>query len=88
MLRDELVQREDCEMLLINALAIDMEWNDSFDTLDTSGEDFYLADGTTMQATTMNNETSSDDVSYYKDNHVTALTMNLKKYENTQLKKI
>lgn len=40
MLRDETVQNPDNEMLLINALAIDMEWEDSFDSKDTTGADF------------------------------------------------
>lgn len=85
MLRDETVQNPDNEMLLINALAIDMEWEDSFDSKDTRGADFYLEDGSSMNATTMHLETSSDSVSYYKDKGITALTMDLKEYNNTQL---
>lgn len=85
MLRDETVQNPDNEMLLINALAIDMEWEDSFDSKDTRGADFYLEDGSSMNATTMHLKTSSDSVSYYKDKGITALTMDLKEYNNTQL---
>ena len=40
MLRDELVQNLDLKMLLINALAIDMEWKSSFDYADTYGKTF------------------------------------------------
>ena len=85
MLRDETVQNPDNIMLLINALAIDMEWENQFDPKDTGGSNFYLEDGSTMSATTMHLENSSDSVSYYKDSNVTALTMDLKEYEDTQL---
>ncbi len=85
MLRDESVQNPDNKMLLINALAIDMKWENPFDSEDTRGSDFYLEDGSSMNATTMHLETSSDNVSYYKDKDITALTMDLKEYNDTQL---
>lgn len=83
--RNEVVQNPNCVMLLINALAIDMEWAISFDTNDTLGKEFTLNNGEKVIATTMNKETTSDQVSYYNDNNITALTMDLKKYEDTQL---
>lgn len=82
MLNDEAVQN--ANMLLINALAIDMGWENSFDTSDTYGEDFYLEDGNTMTATMMHKETMGDSASYYKDSDITALTMNLQEYDNMQ----
>ena len=85
MLRDETVQNPDNKMLLINALAIDMEWENRFDSEKTGGSDFYLEDGSTMNATTMHMKNSSDSISYYKDKNITALTMNLKEYNDTQL---
>lgn len=85
MLPNETVQNPYTEMLLINALAIDMEWENSFDSKDTGGADFNLEDGSRMSATTMHLEDSSDNISYYKDNNVTVLTMDLKAYEDTQL---
>ena len=85
MLKDELVQNPLCKMLLINALAIDMEWEDAFNTNNTQGREFYLNDGTAITATTMNMETKSDSVAYYKDKNITALKMDLEKYEDTQL---
>lgn len=84
MLDDETVQDPTNNMILINALAIDMGWENPFDTSDTYGEDFYLENGDTMTATMMNKETMGDDVSYYKDNDITALTMNLQEYDNMQ----
>ena len=85
MLRDETIQNPDNKMLLINALAIDMEWKTQFDSADTSGSKFNLEDGSDMNATTMHLETTSDSVSYYKDKDITALTMDLEEYEDTQL---
>lgn len=85
MIQDDMVQNPDTEMLLINALAIDMEWEKPFDAEDTGGDEFYLADGTSMNATTMRQNTTSDSISYYKTDDVTALTMDLQEYNNTQL---
>lgn len=85
MLTDELVTDPDLQMLLINALAIDMEWKNQFDENDTNGRKFYLADGTEMIATMMSRESSLDDVSYYMENDITAITIDLKEYEETEL---
>ena len=84
MIDDEAVQNPYTQMLLINALAIDMEWQEPFED-NTYGEKFYLADGSKMNATMMHKETKSDNISYYKDQNTTVLTMDLKKYDDTQL---
>ena len=85
MLNDDIVTNPDLQMLLINALAIDMEWKNQFDENDTNGRKFYLADGTEMIATMMSRESSSDDISYYMGDDITAITIDLKEYEGTQL---
>ena len=85
MLDDSIVQDPNSKMLLINALAIDMEWQEQFDTSDTKGEKFNLEDGKEMTATMMNKTITSDNASYYKDNDITAVTMDLKEYNNTQM---
>ncbi|MBQ6992179.1 MAG: hypothetical protein IJN50_04650 [Clostridia bacterium] len=85
MLSDDIVQDSENMMVLINALALDMEWEDNFDAEDTGGAEFFLEDGSSMNATTLKKETKSDSMSYYKDDEVTALRINLKEYENTQL---
>lgn len=85
MITDELVTNPDLQMLLINALAIDMEWEVQFEDENTSGRQFYLADGTEMTTTMMSRESSSDDISYYIGDGITALTMDLKEYDGTQL---
>lgn len=83
--KNEVVQSPNCVMLLINALAIDMEWANEFDTNDTYGNEFNLENGDKIIATTMHKETKSDKVSYYNENNITALTMDLKEYKDTQL---
>lgn len=85
MITDEIVTNPDSQMLLINALAIDMEWEVQFEDENTSGRQFYLADGTEMTTTMMSRESSSDDISYYIGDGITALTMDLKEYDGTQL---
>lgn len=85
LLRDEQVANPDNKMALINALAIDMEWKNRFDTGDTYGVDFYLEDGKTIKATTMNQKIEDESASYYKDENVTVLSMDLKEYDDTQL---
>ena len=73
------------EMVLINALAIDMTWKENFDGQRTCGRDFYLENGEKMTATTMRQENKSNNISYYKDNKITVLAMDLEKYENQQM---
>ena len=84
MIDDNVVQNPYTQMLLINALAINMEWQEPFED-NTYGEKFYLADGSQMNATMMHKETKSDNIPYYKDQNTTVLTMDLKKYDDTQL---
>lgn len=85
MIKDDIVQNPNTEMLLINALAIDMEWENSFEGSKTYGEEFNLNNGTTITATMMHKETSNDSISFYKDKNLTSLTMDLKKYNDIQL---
>lgn len=85
MLSDEIVQDPNTEMILINALAIDMKWNMGFFGENTQEKDFTLANGSKSKVSMMMKETSSSDVSYYKNKKITALTMDLEKYDDTQL---
>lgn len=72
-------------MALMNALAIQMDWESSFDTANTWGREFTKEDGTKIQATTMHKNAVGDSEAYYIDDDVTALRMNLKKYDDVQL---
>ena len=85
MLTDDSIN-DNTKMVLINALAIDMKWVNNFSGNYTYGENFTLDDGTIVNATTMHkNRTKSNDVSFYKDDNITALTMDLEKYDDVQL---
>ncbi len=83
MLQDNQVKMN--RIILINALAIDMEWKTPFTFEKTHGEEFNLEDGSQMIATMMQRECKQDDVSYYKDTNMTTVSMDLKQYDNTQL---
>ena len=83
MLQDNQVKMN--RILLINALAIDMEWQTAFDPNETHGEEFNLEDGNQMVATMMQRKSKKEDVSYYKDMNMTAISMDLKQYDNIQL---
>ncbi len=85
MLNDEAVTNPNNVMMLVNALAIDMAWMQPFNDNFTYGRDFYLSDGNKVSATMMKQETKSDSASYYMDDNITALSMDLEKYEDTQM---
>ena len=72
-------------LILINALAIDMKWKNQFDTDETQGKAFFLSDGTKMEATTLHQTIGSDDVSYLKNDEVTALSMDLEDIGDNKL---
>ena len=72
-------------MFLINALAIDMEWDSSFSTNDTySG--VFDKDGNNLKVAYMNKSNIYEDsISYKIDDDVTVLAMDLKEYDGVQL---
>ncbi|OUM59772.1 Non-catalytic module family DOC2 [Piromyces sp. E2] len=84
MLQDDLIQDPATVMLIINALAIDMEWVSKFSENNTGGSPFYLDNGEKMEATTLHQKFYSKVLSYYIDKDVTAITMDLKEYEGIQ----
>ncbi|OUM59771.1 Non-catalytic module family DOC2 [Piromyces sp. E2] len=85
MLADGAVKNPDNLILLINALAIDMEWVTPFTDNDTTGRVFILDNGERMEATTMSSQDIKRDVlSYYIDDNINAFTMDLKKYNGIQ----
>ena len=79
---DDSVQDPYLRMLLINALAVDMEWNVPFDATDTHSADFNSVDGKKQEVTMMS--TSDYSLSYYKDDKVQAFSKLLKQYDDYQ----
>ena len=85
MVENDLVQNPLNMVILINALAVEVEWENLFDATKTGTYNFYMEDGSIMKATTMHLETFSENIAYYKDEDITVLSMDFKKYKNTQL---
>ena len=85
MLDDKAVSNPDNVMMLVNALAMDMEWKNKFEEKSTYSSDFYSEDGTQMEAAVMRKFTDEDTEAYYTDDSVTALSMDLQEYGNNQL---
>lgn len=86
MLYDSAIQDPNLRLIIINALAIDMEWKESFSFNSTYGSDFIFSDGTKMQATTMHKSNSkSKSISFYKNDEIVSISMDLKKYDNVEL---
>jgi len=85
MLMDELVQNPNSVMLIINALAIDMEWVSQFSDDKTHGETFYMDNDQEMTATMMfKKEVRNQGIKYYKDDDITVVTMDLQDYDGIQ----
>jgi len=83
MLSDETVK--DALMLIINALSIDLEWINQFSESSTRRNIFYKDSGEKMDATTMVKRIYNEHLSYYIDEDITAITMDLKENNGTQL---
>ena len=86
MLNDNIVQNPNLKLLLINSLAINMEWKSPFESTETNGKPFYLENGNEIIATTMNKDYYSFNktCSYYLDSNLTAVSLKLKKYNNNE----
>ncbi|ORX78042.1 hypothetical protein BCR32DRAFT_328678 [Anaeromyces robustus] len=84
MLRDDIVQNPRTSLILVNALAMDMKWAYPFRDESTHGRTFYKENGQEIEATTLSTTISANGVSYYKDDDLTVLTMDLKKYSEFQ----
>ncbi len=85
MLLDYQVQDPNLKMVLVNALAIDMEWASKFEELNTYSRPFTKSNGEEINVAMMHESTKSKQNKYYQDEDYTALSMPLKDYEDTQL---
>ncbi len=84
MLDDSIFKDPNLEMIIVNALAIDMEWEHQFDGENTYSKEFTKVNGKTMLAKTMHETFKDDNLAYYQGDDVTAVRLNLKEYEGTQ----
>ena len=85
MLKDNEVQNPNLEMILINALAIDMEWLDSFDAANTSSRSFYKDGQEEIKVAMMHKSSESLNDKYYRDDNYYAVSLPLKEYDGTSL---
>lgn len=85
MLKDSDVQNPDLEMVLVNALAIDMEWMYEFEAKNTSGKTFYKDNGEESLVAMMHESNSINSYKFFKDENYSAVTIPLKDYNGTQL---
>ena len=76
--------------LLMNAIAMDMEWQNQFADENTKGREFIKEDGSKYEATTMNQSvtikgsTDYEPFNYYMDDDLQIVVKDLKKYGNDQ----
>ena len=82
---DKMVKNEDLKLLLINALAIDMKWQEEFDESNTRPDSFTTEDNNNLEVTMMHLTTESENIKYYQNNEITSVSLPLRKYENTNL---
>ena len=83
-LRDQQVSNPNNKLIIVNALAMDMNWVHQFDGENTHGSEFTKIDGKTMRANMMSETFKDDNLAYYQDDDVTAVRMNLEEYEGKQ----
>ena len=83
MLRDEQVQNPDVKILLINALAIDMGWLDTFSPENTTSRPFKRADGKEVNVAMMHKTSEYNE--FYQDENYSVLSLPFKDYNDTSL---
>lgn len=84
-LSDSYFSDPDLKMILINALAIDMEWLVKFDDENTYGSDFVKENDEVITVAMMHQFTKDKSFKYYQDESYDLVSLPLKKYQDTQL---
>ena len=81
----DIAEKPELKMILLNALAIDMDWASRFNTDDTSGG-IFDKDGSSLNVAYMKKENVYDEsISYKIEDDVTVLAMDLEEYDGTTL---
>ncbi len=84
MLQDQQVTNPDVKMVIANALSIDMEWIHGFDAENTYGQEFTKKDGKKISVQMMHETFKDENLSYYVDDDVKAISLKLKQYDDIQ----
>jgi len=82
---DNTVKNNYLKILLINALAIDMKWQEEFSESDTTPNNFYGEDGKVLEVTTMHLKTDSENIKYYQNDEIKSISLPLKQYNSVNL---
>ena len=85
MVKDSVVKNPNLEMILVNALAIDMEWMYSFDAKNTSPQDFTKEKNEVLKVAMMHKSTRSKNYKYFQDEKIDILSIPIKDYDETSL---
>lgn len=85
MIEDTAVQDPDLKLVLLNALAIDLDWKIQFDPTETHSREFTLDDGSKINAEMMSMDTNSLYIKYNNEHNVTAVSMELEDVDDTVL---
>jgi len=85
MLSDNQVQNKNVEMLLINALAIDMEWGNRFENENTRSRPFTKINNEKIDVAMMHKVTDSKNIKYYQDTGYSLVSLPLKEYDDVNL---
>lgn len=85
MVSDTYFENPNLEMILVNALAIDMEWDNPFEGEKTYSSDFTKSNGDKVRVAMMNQIADSKKYKYYQDDDYALVSMPLKKYQDTEL---
>lgn len=83
MLKDEYFNDPNLELILVNALAIDMEWQEGFDKESTTSRPFIKENGEEVGAAMMNTLTKNS--KYYQDSDFNVVSIPLKEYNGKKL---
>lgn len=84
MLSDDSVSDPDVKIILVNALAIDMEWLDKFENENTHSAKFTREDKE-LDVAMMNKTMDSEYVKYVSNDEVKAVVLPLREYEGVNL---
>lgn len=75
----------DTQMVLANALAIQLGWTHTFDSNNTQSDVFYSDAGGESSVDTMHQTTNADDILYHQDDNLTVLSMPLEPISGANL---
>lgn len=84
-LKDEDVKNPDLKVVLVNALAIDMEWMYEFENTNTYKQIFHKTNEEALEVAMMHTTIGSSLIKYYTDDDITSLALPLKQYGTTNL---